>query len=1500
MANPGQTNDYRVAPGAAEYRRLQASGQFTPDELEAWRAEETEKLRAADFDQKEIDGYWGAARGKGDGIKTLARANLSRAEVADDPWEMIQAGFGVTAAGLLKDKGAPKYVLPKDAGIFAKTMAGLGQIAGDAPIAIPAFFAGFSSAAPLGGAVGAAAGAPFAGVGAAPGAAVGATIAGTTAGGFAAGAAPVAMREAVLNAYAAGDIDNPDEFWARMTHSTIETLKGGFVGAVTAPLGVGARTGVTAAVGSKFAGAAADVTVQAVGGTTLGGALNGQTPEKSDFVAGIITGFATEGTLFVKERNGQQTLTEGGKYANTNMQNVYRRAGVTPKEAGARARQNPALRQELIQQNVYGDSVIPKHMNEAPPEVEGYKAKAAGEDQPGARRFGSDADTIKLASKTLRGFEGFKEQAYWDVNHWRTGFGSDTITNPDGTFRKAMKGDRVDQAGAERDLQRRLKTQFLPAAREAVGEAWHGLDDATQAALLSITYNYGRLPTSVARAARSGDPEVLAQAVEKLKFHNEGVNKDRRQKEADMIRGGGGGGKGPPEPPGSAAAGGDNLPVPFGKRKPLAELTPEELRAEENVWRAKSAEEREAAIMEQVGDPKKDGLLDLLDPDLMVDQYVSELRPARVLDNQIFDAHPEFVRERTYGIEDAFRNTYASDDRAALFMKHGPVDGRTNEFVGTKDSPTLMGAVKKLKKAGGTLDGWRAYMLALRTVEKAGQGIETGIDPALARAQALDPKELKKYREAVADFQKVGHSVLKYAVDKGRYSPEQAARMVRNNLLWVSMRRVQGDHEAFAPARFGKFKVGPGVRKMEGSDKKVVDPIMASIDNWRMIIADADRNEAAMTVVQAAEGGLIPPDWGIKHVYSIGEGELSKSTDIDKYVQPDEVQELTQALAPDIAVKAFRGSSEPNQFLVFRNGKAEVWATESEALARLLRGAESAGEANMLVAAAQGVASLKRAGITSLPDFALKTTFADQIGAFVTDPTHPPPFLTLALGAIPALTHNATWKQWAAAGGAGASAVAMDVNFLTKDMAATFEKTGFTEKAWNTVKSPVELLQVVQERVDAAQRIGHWRWAQKVGKMEPRRAAMQGRKTYIDFKERATLQLVNTWAKMTPFLRPYLLGMKNVGEAIATKPLDTALALGVVGLTVAGLTLLNLANDDDLPETEKYVNMPDWAKDMFITTPQIAGMRFKVAARDAAGMVNAGTRRYIEFLKGDKDAFDGLLSYFAKTFLFDLTPAIAQPIMEDRSNFSFFMDRPLIPASLEKASGPAQYTENTTEMAKQLARWLGNEENPLSILDLDSPIVIDNYIRGYLGSGGVHIVRALNPGDPDTKRPQEITDNPFVAAFVHREPRASAQPIADFYEKYQKVQAAKTDIRLAKKRGDKEELAEARADPLARVNVDQVAAALREQRDHLDRIYRDKDMTVDEKRQFSERLYTRMIVTARRGLQLVEKREAAAKVREDRRGRVDAALGPVSALDTQPSAPQTPVPGANAGQMALS
>ncbi|KIC39355.1 lysozyme [Leisingera sp. ANG-M7] len=143
------------------------------------------------------------------------------------------------------------------------------------------------------------------------------------------------------------------------------------------------------------------------------------------------------------------------------------------------------------------------------------------------------------ALSLLREFEGFSNTPYWDVNAYRAGYGSDTITTEDGRIIPVRQGMSVDRAGADRDLSRRVSTEFEPSVVRAIGqERYNALDPQQRAALVSLAYNYGAGAwnddlSGVARAVRSGGD--VRSAISSLASHNDGVNKKRRLREASFF-----------------------------------------------------------------------------------------------------------------------------------------------------------------------------------------------------------------------------------------------------------------------------------------------------------------------------------------------------------------------------------------------------------------------------------------------------------------------------------------------------------------------------------------------------------------------------------------------------------------------------------------------------------------------------------------------------------------------------------------------------------------------------------------------------------------------------------------------------------------------------------------------------------------------------------------------------------------------------------------------------
>ena len=178
--------------------------------------------------------------------------------------------------------------------------------------------------------------------------------------------------------------------------------------------------------------------------------------------------------------------------------------------------------------SVTGTTATPITMGGAAPAAVAPAAAAPAAAAPAAA-------PVDLASSMLRRYEGFRDRPYYDVNAYRTGYGSDTITQPDGTVVQVQPGMQITRDDAERDLSRRLNTEFIPRATSQVGAGnWTALPASAQAALASVTYNYGSLPSSVVAAVKTGDVNAIADAVQALKD-----NPGRRAQEAADIRGNG-------------------------------------------------------------------------------------------------------------------------------------------------------------------------------------------------------------------------------------------------------------------------------------------------------------------------------------------------------------------------------------------------------------------------------------------------------------------------------------------------------------------------------------------------------------------------------------------------------------------------------------------------------------------------------------------------------------------------------------------------------------------------------------------------------------------------------------------------------------------------------------------------------------------------------------------------------------------------------------------------
>jgi tape measure domain-containing protein len=202
------------------------------------------------------------------------------------------------------------------------------------------------------------------------------------------------------------------------------------------------------------------------------------------------------------------------------------------------------------QRNAESASTLQKQIDERAKEIETAAQKvgvaitdAAAKIQAAKELAAEDLAKQQTASvngavSLIKDFEGFISKPKWDVNAFRAGYGSDTVTLADGTIQKITEGMSVSVADANRDLVRRIG-EFQDGIKKQIGaDTFNSFDEKQQSALSSIAYNYGSLPDRIVAAIKSGNQATIVKAIRGLGGDNGGINKDRRNSEADLFLGG--------------------------------------------------------------------------------------------------------------------------------------------------------------------------------------------------------------------------------------------------------------------------------------------------------------------------------------------------------------------------------------------------------------------------------------------------------------------------------------------------------------------------------------------------------------------------------------------------------------------------------------------------------------------------------------------------------------------------------------------------------------------------------------------------------------------------------------------------------------------------------------------------------------------------------------------------------------------------------------------------
>lgn len=273
----------------------------------------------------------------------------------------------------------------------------------------------------------------------------------------------------------------------------------------------------------------------------------------------------------------------------------------------------------------------------------------------------------------------------------------------------------------------------------------------------------------------------------------------------------------------------------------------------------------------------------------------------------------------------------------------------------------------------------------------------------------------------------------------------------------------------------------------------------------------------------------------------------------------------------------------------------------------------------------------------------------------------------------------------------------------------------------------------------------------------------------INFQRRGSSGSMRVAARVIPFFNAYAQGMDVLYRAASgidsSSAVERTTARRLFMGRVAMMSALGFAYALAMSDDEGYKNATDDVRDSNwllpngykLPTPKELGFIYKVIPER---IVEYYRRQGTPEEQSAMNALSGVMKAAYSAYSSPTTvPSYVRPILENMTNYSFFLQRELESASMQRFQPGQRFTSSTSELAK----GIGEATNI-------SPIKIDNLLKGMFGMAGSTTLLAtdamLNPTRPD--RP--IYQMPFGSIFTYDTVGGRAK--TEFYDLRERVSQA--------------------------------------------------------------------------------------------------------------------------------
>lgn len=752
--------------------------------------------------------------------------------------------------------------------------------------------------------------------------------------------------------------------------------------------------------------------------------------------------------------------------------------------------------------------------------------------------------------------------------------------------------------------------------------------------------------------------------------------------------------------------------------------------------------------------------------------------------------------------------------RAEAMLMYGPGDfSPAGDWV-WQGAPGFMEILAPLE---GQLNAFRRFTFAKRAVEVGNRNIEAGI--SLDDAFLEIAGQQQSGAVIAAQKQTVGYleGVARYYQNATGMPEAQFQRMLDLGLDYIPLTRVFEGTDPLALGGGGTVgRPGAVIRKLLGSERRIVDPIESIVDYTQRMTRAADINRIGRTLIDAAVENPEAAAGFIERVARIGRAGTEKEAAAlqnslaarGRNISIEEAGEIVESLGNDAL------QLTDDVIRVWRNGELQAWRVDPT-IARGIRAMQPT-QMNWMVQLMSMPSRAARAGITLNPGFQAFNIIRDTFDASIQSQYG----FRLGIDSFKGF-YESSKAQWldmpsevyqeAAAAGFGFSAIRGTGRQTTQQLVrrllpkVTTRSGRVFNMATMPIRHPYQTLTQMAVPFEEAARMGEFMRAKTKG-ANTVEALMASKTVTVDFQQiGSTMQ---SYAYMTKFFNAGIqsldiavrTGIRPVAEARAAlrageTPAQAAAIAGreaakVYGTAIGAITIPSMilwaANRGD-QEIEDLRKSPAgsiywFSRDPFHTDADGNQEIIRAPKPFLYGQIfGTGIESVLDkMFDDDPEAMTRWAQGVAEQAAINMFPDAIVMGAEQFFNKDVFYNSQIVPEELELVEPGMQHTERTSRIAVKIGEMFPNV----------SPVRIDKLFKDTFGSMPVDILRQVDRsidrfnGDAVTMPAPMRNEIAFFGRFFARNPSLSVEPVQTFWDNAKRAQEAVASLDLANDRQD--------------------------------------------------------------------------------------------------------------------